>query len=155
MGQGARRFVGRLDHERIVAAIRRAEAGSTGQIRVHVSKRRVPHVQRAAEASFQKLGMTATDHRNGVLIYVAPRKRTFAIIGDLGIHERCGPAFWSEVAGAMEVNFREERFTEGIVQGISQAGAALARHFPRRPGAGPGTTRQAGVAGLPDEVIED
>jgi uncharacterized membrane protein len=139
-------FVKALDHDRIVAAIGEAESKSTGQIRVHITNRRVREVETAAAGEFEKLGMTATKERNGVLIYVAPRARRFAVIGDKAIHERCGPQFWKDVASAMENEFRRERFTEAIVEGVARAGHALAEHFPRR-----------GEVGneLPDEVTED
>ena len=48
----------------------------------------------AAQAQFAALGMDKTAERNGVLIYVAPRVRKFAIIGDAGVHTRCGDEFW-------------------------------------------------------------
>jgi uncharacterized membrane protein len=69
-----------------------------------------------------------------VLIFVAPRSRTFAIIGDEAIHARCGETFWHEVASAMEAEFRREDFTTGLVLGIDRAGALLAGHFPRGSG---------------------
>jgi uncharacterized membrane protein len=141
-------FLKELDHDRIVAAIRDAEARSRGELRVHVAGGDVGDVQQAAAKQFEAFGMTATAERSGVLIYVAPVSRKFAVIGDTGIHERCGPSFWSEVAAAMEADFRAGRFSDGIVNGIARAGEALARHFPRAAGG-------ADVNELPDDVTED
>lgn len=140
-------FLGELDHERIVAAIRAAEERTRGEIRVHASNRAVDDPQGEAARQFERLGMTATAERNGVLIYVAPRRQRFAILGDSGIHEKCGPDFWKEVAAAMEQDFRKGRFTEGLLKGIAKAGDALATHFPR--------TAAADVNELPDQVSED
>jgi uncharacterized membrane protein len=126
-----RQFIHKLDHDRIVDAIRRAEARSRGEVRVHVSNQQPADVQKAAEAQFERLGMTATALRNGVLIYVAPPAQQFAVIGDLAIHERGGPGFWAAVAQAMEEDFRAGRFTDGIVKGVTRLGDALAAHFPR------------------------
>jgi uncharacterized membrane protein len=140
-------FIGELDQERIVTAIRAAEARTRGEIRVHASNRAVDDPQREAARQFERLGMTATAERNGVLIYVAPRSQRFAILGDSGIHEKCGPDFWKEVAAAMEQDFREGRFTEGLLKGIVKAGDALATHFPR--------TAAEDVNELPDQVSED
>lgn len=140
-------FVGRLDHDGIVAAIREAESRSRGEIRVHVSNRNVEDAQRSAAVQFSKLGMATTAERNGVLIYVAPSSQRFAVIGDQAIHEKCGPDFWRDVAGAMEQDFREGRFTEGIQKGIARAGEALSAHFPR--------TQAADRDELPNEVTED
>lgn len=124
-------FLHALDNDRIVAAIAEAENKSRGEIRVHVTNQAPAEVEAAARAQFEKLDMTRTDLRNGVLIYVAPVSQKFAVIGDAGIHERCGPTFWADIAAAMEADFRAGRFTDGIVKGVHEAGAALARYFPR------------------------
>ena len=140
-------FLKQLDHERILSAIGEAEGRSRGEVRVHVSNQPVGDVQKAAAAQFERLGMTATALRNGVLIYVAPTAQQFAVIGDLAIHERCGGGFWGAIAQAMEEDFRAGRFTDGIVKGVSRVGEALATHFPR--------TDQVDVNELPDQVTED
>ena len=142
-----RSFLSRLDHDRIVAAIREAEDRSRGEIRVHVARKAVEDPQRAAAALFEKLGMAATADRNGVLIFVAPASQRFAVVGDKGIHEKGGEGFWKDVASAMEEDFRQGRFTDGIVKGVAKAGDALAAHFPR--------TGRSDVNELPDEVSED
>jgi uncharacterized membrane protein len=140
-------FLSQVDQDRIVAAIRAVESSSRGELRVHASSRAVDDAQLEAARQFERLGMTATAERNGVLIYVAPRSQRFAILGDSGIHEKCGPDFWKQVADAMEHDFREGRFTEGLLRGIAVAGDALARFFPR--------TAAADVNELPDQVSED
>lgn len=141
-------FLNALDHERIVKAITQAEACSRAEVRVHVSNQAVDDPQKAAAAQFEKLGMTATAERNGVLIYVAPRSQKFAIIGDSGIHQSCGQSFWQEVAAAMESDFRAGRFTDGIVKGLARTGEALGTHFPRPEGV-------CDINELKDEVTED
>lgn len=143
-----RGFLKAIDHDRIVDAVRRAEAGTRGEIRVHASNKAVNDAQAAAAEIFEKLGMTTTKERNGVLIYVAPRSRRFAIVGDTAIHEKCGTAFWQEVAAAMETDFRNHHFTDGLVKGVERAGEALAVHFPRTAG-------DADVNELSDTVSED
>jgi uncharacterized membrane protein len=140
-------FLSRLDHDRIVAAIRAVEDRSRGEVRVHVARKAIDDPQRAAEVLFEKLGMHATGERNGVLLFVAPASQRFAVVGDKGIHEKMGPDFWKDVAAAMEEDFRQGRFTDGIVKGVAKAGDALATHFPR--------TGRPDVNELPDEVSED
>ena len=126
-------FLKTLDNERIVAAIRSAEEKSLGEIRVHVTDRKTlkTDVEAAARAQFEKLEMTRTELRNGVLIYVAPQSQSFAVIGDKGIHDCCGEGFWKGIATAMEADFAAGHFTEGIVKGVAEAGRALAENFPR------------------------
>jgi uncharacterized membrane protein len=141
-------FLGALDHERIVKAIQDAEARSRGEVRVHVSQQAVQDVEPAAARQFEALGMTRTAERNGVLLFVAPVSQTFAVVGDEGIHARCGPDFWKDVAAAVEADFRAGRFTDGIVKGVARVGDALATHFPRTDGT-------ADRNELADEVTED
>lgn len=122
----------KLDHERIQTAIASAEQRTSGEIRVVVSRASVPEPVAEAKKQFTRLGMTATAARNGVLILLAPRSHTYAIIGDKGIHERCGETFWKELAAAMGDAFKRGDFTTGLVLGIDRAGELLAAHFPRQ-----------------------
>ena len=92
--------------------------------------------------------MTKTAERNGVLLFVAPASQAFAVVGDRGIHERCGPDFWKDVAAAVEADFKAGRYSDGIVKGVARLGDALATHFPRQTGA-------ADANELPDQVTED
>ncbi len=141
-------FLNALDDERIVAAIRAAESRTRAEIRVHVTHAEVSDAQAAGSAAFERLGMTATAERNGVLLFVAPASRSCAVLGDAAIHERCADGFWTAVAEAMAAQFRAGRFTEGILAGIEAVGAELARHFPRRRG-------EPDVNELPDTVSRD
>jgi uncharacterized membrane protein len=124
-------FFSKLENDRIVSAIGDAERKSSGEIRVHVTMRKPDDLEGRARRRFELLGMTETAGRNGVLFYIAPSIRRFQILGDAGVHEKCGPDFWKEVAAEMEERFRQEEFTEGIVRGVQKVGDLLARHFPR------------------------
>jgi uncharacterized membrane protein len=138
-------FLSRLDEARIVAAIRDAESRTTGEIRVFVTHRAAPDPIARATRRFEKLGMTETWERNAVLLYFAPANRKFAVIGDRGIHEKCGASFWEETVAQIGAQLRTEHFTDAIVLGVRQVGDLLARHFP-----GPGGSNE-----LPDEVQRD
>ncbi len=127
-------YFSKFDSDRIVAAIAAAEKASSGEIRVHVTRRVPKDLEARALRRFELLGMTKTAGRNGVLIYIAPRARQFRILGDVAIHEKCGEEFWREVAGTMEASFRKGEFTEGVVLGVERVGEVLARHFPRKAG---------------------
>ena len=124
-------FFSQLDNDRIVQAIADAESRSSGEIRVHVTQRKPADLEARARRRFELLGMTKTAERNGVLFYIAPGLRKFQILGDAGIHEKCGPDFWTEVAGEMEESFRRGDFTDGILRGVRKVGEVLAAHFPR------------------------
>jgi len=138
-------FIQLLDHPRIESAIAAAEAKTSGEIRVVVQHRPVDDAVSFAQAEFFRLGMQKTRDRNAVLLFVAPASQSFAIIGDEGVHQKCGNEFWNQLAAAMQADFRREDYTGALVGGIERAGALLAGHFPRRPD----DTNE-----LPDRVIE-
>jgi uncharacterized membrane protein len=125
-------FISQLDDAKIVAAIGEAERRTSGEIRVFISSREVDDALTNAKLRFEKLGMTRTRDRNGVLLYFAPRSRQFAICGDSGIDAKCGPKFWEGTAEEVSVRLRAGQFTEAIVHAVQTVGALLAEHFPRR-----------------------
>ncbi len=125
-------FFSEFDSERIVRAIGAAEGRTSAEIRVHVTRRVPEDIEARALRRFELLGMTKTAERNGVLIYIAPRAKRFRVLGDVAIHEKAGPEFWTGVAAVMEERFRKGEFTEGVLEGIARVGETLAAHFPRR-----------------------
>jgi uncharacterized membrane protein len=124
-------FKKRLHHDSVVDAIHQAEQTTTGEIRVIVSHKHVETPVPEAQKEFVRLGMNRSPGRNAVLIFVAPRSHTFAVIGDKAVHEKCGDEFWQKLAAAMTGYFRKSEFTEGIVHGVKKAGELLAEHFPK------------------------
>ncbi len=126
-------FLARLEYDRIVRAIGAAEQKTSGEIRVFVQRGEITDPMAAARAQFEKLGMMRTRERNGVLIFLAPRVQKFAVIGDQGVHEKCGDPFWQALTEAMRTYFQAQNFTDAVVHAIQEAGQLLAQHFPRRP----------------------
>jgi len=127
-----RKFLERLRHDDIVAAIREAEKKTSGEIRVFISHKAIEDPVVAAQSHFVRMGMDKTRDRNAVLIFVAPRSHKFAIIGDTGVHTRCGDSFWKEVAAEMSGHFKDGHFNRGLLHAIKKAGDLLAQHFPHR-----------------------
>jgi uncharacterized membrane protein len=127
-------FLLKLDDDKIVNAIAAAEQTTTGEIRVYVSSRQREDVVGAAQNRFVKLGMEKTRYRNAVLIFFAPESQTFAIVGDQGIHAKCGQTFWEEVRDAMAGALKEGRYTDAVILAVEKVGALLSKHFPPEPG---------------------
>lgn len=128
-----RRFLGESDLDAVSAAIAAAEAGTSAEIRVHLDARCPGEALARAALVFERLGMHRTAARNGVLIYVSIEDHKLAVLGDRGIHEWVGQAYWDRLVEAVTGHFRGRRFREGLVHAVGEAGAALGRHFPRRP----------------------
>jgi len=122
-----------IDVDKVKAAIAAAERETSGEIRVSVTRFFWGSVRRAAERAFDRLGMTHTKDRNGVLFFVVPARRKFVVLGDAGIHAKVGQEFWECVARLMSEHFRKGEFTDGLVAGIGEAGRELAAAFPYDP----------------------
>ena len=97
----------------------------------------------AAVEVFERLEMHKTKARNGILIFIAPERREFAILGDKGIDEVVPKDFWKEERDILLSFFKKEAFAEGIVQVIQQIGVKLKGHFPYEAG---------DINELPDEI---
>jgi uncharacterized membrane protein len=138
-----RRLLSEKDESVVLAAIRAAEARTSGEIRVHVERRCGGNAMAAAERWFRRLGMDATKDGNGVLFYVAVDDRAFAIVGGAGIHAKVGDPFWQALRDAMRDAFAEGKPLAGLTRAIDEAGRQLAEHFPRA-----GNDRNE----LPDEI---
>ncbi len=129
-----REFMSEPDLDAVRHAITQAEAGTSAEIRVHLDHRCPGDPMARAVAVFERLGMHKTAERHGVLIYVAIADRKLAVIGDQAIHERVGEGYWRALVAAVTAHFRDERPRDGFIHAVSDAGEALRRHFPRRPG---------------------
>ena len=114
----------------ITEAIQAAEKQTSGEIRVHIENRTHGSVMDRAAFWFEKLNMQKTDQRNGVLFYLAIGDKQFAILGDVGINKAVPKGFWDDIKLKMESLFREGEFTEGLKEGILEAGNQLKQHFP-------------------------
>jgi uncharacterized membrane protein len=125
-------FLEQIDKDRIVQAIGNAEKETSGEIRVHMQPTvRSADIRTVAERTFERLGMTKTALRNGVLLFIATEDRRFTVLGDRGIHEKVPAGFWDEIAAKMTIRFKNGEFTDGIIEAIHAAGDHLKQFFPR------------------------
>lgn len=127
-------FLAKLDQQRITEAIATAEKMTSGEIRVHVQPKAHGEIRAVAERTFERLGMTKTELRNGVLLFIACEEQRFTILGDRGINEKVPAGFWDEIAARLTIRFQHGEFTDGIVEAIHSAGEELRHFFPRAEG---------------------
>jgi uncharacterized membrane protein len=115
----------------IVRAIALAETGTTGEIRVHLTKRlieRNPHNR--ALWLFDRFGMTRTRQRNAVLLYVNLRRRRFAILGDQAIDQAVTQIYWRQLANQLTEDLRSTDPERAIAMAVESIGEKLKWHFP-------------------------
>lgn len=130
MGQSVRNFFTEAEKEDIRLAIKNAELDTSGEVRVHIENTCEGDVMDRAATLFDKLGMTRTKLRNGILFYLAVDNRKFAVIGDVGINLKVDEHFWDGIKMKMLVHFREGDFAQGLIEGIETVGQNLKKHFP-------------------------
>ena len=124
-----------IDLDRVEAAIRTAERAHLGRDPGGAWRASTSGATSAAppSAAFARLGMHRTRQRNGVLLFVAPRRRRFAVVGDAGIHQRVTEAFWNQISRRSEPSFTRGDLTAGLEHAIAAIGERLAEHFPPDP----------------------
>jgi uncharacterized membrane protein len=134
-----------VDVARVEEAVRAAERRTSGEIRVAIARFYFwGDVRAAAERAFARLRMDRTRDRNGVLVFLAPWRRRFAVLGDAGIHQKVGSAFWQQVAAVMTAELRRGDSTTALVRAVETIGEKLAAAFPYDP--------KSDVNELPDTV---
>jgi uncharacterized membrane protein len=110
----------------VVAAIKRAERGNRGEVRVHLEARAPGGDALArAEQLFRALGVHRTKDGTGVLLYVAVDDRKAAVFAGPGVHGAQGVTFWQGVTDAVAAEAREGRLAAGLVAALDLVGAAL------------------------------
>lgn len=126
----------------IEGEIRELEQGTRAELRVLIylkkiaslGKRPLDRVFEIARQRFAELGMTETEDRSGVLIFIAASDRLFAVVGDEGIDAKVLRDGWLDVVKKMGENFRKGRFEQGFRAAISHLAEVLKEHYPIKPG---------------------
>jgi len=123
-------FLEQLDQARIVEAIGAAESRTSVEIRVHIQPKAGGDILDVAKKTFERLGMTRTGLRNGVLLFIASEENQFVVLGDKGIDDEVPSGFWDEIAAKLTIRFKAGELTEGIIDAITAAGEQLRTYFP-------------------------
>ncbi len=131
----AKELLKKLDTPLIVSAISEVESKTTAELRIHLEN--TAHNQDAytrAKYWFEKLGMTKTTERNGVLLYIAVADHKLAILGDKGIYEKVSTDYWASIKEQLITAFKAEKYTEGLVDAVKNIGEVLIKYFPNHSG---------------------
>lgn len=123
-------FFSGKEKKQILAAVREAEKNTSGEIRVHLEYKSRGPVYGYAQKVFQRIGLTKTAQRNGVLIFLATKDKKFTVLGDVGINEKVPEGFWHDVVEIMQERFKQDKFVEGISEAVLRIGEKLKAYFP-------------------------
>jgi uncharacterized membrane protein len=114
-----RAFLSDDDLEAVARAVAEAERRTSAEVRVHLDHSCHGDALQQAIKVFERLGMHRTAARNGVLVYISVTDRKLTIIGDKGIHERVGEAYWQGLVTAVRERLREQQPRDGLIQAIA------------------------------------
>lgn len=136
----ARRAFPAAVRDRIEGVIKASEATHRGEIRFSVEGgfdlvpllRGVTARSRAL-ALFSELRVWDSKENTGVLLYLQLVDRQFEIVADRGINARVRQDEWDAICRQVEIAFQEHRYEDGVISGLREISALLARHFPARP----------------------
>ncbi len=127
-------FLSSTERERVKAAVRAAEARTSGEIRIHLDDAVVDEVMDRAAFVFTELEMHRTQDRNGALIYVSVSQHRAAVIGDIGIYEKLPHGFWNDTLHVMLQEFKKGQYCDGLCLGVERLGEQMRAHFPYERG---------------------
>ncbi len=121
------------DEERLIAAIKVAEAKTSGEIVVSIQDSIPQDIYQAAEDFFLKNKLNCTREHNAVLIMMAWHEQELAVIGDIGIHTKVPRNFWEQVINVIISQFSTGDIIGGLEAGIAEIARQLQHYFPLQP----------------------
>jgi len=140
-------FLTSEEETQVIEAIRKAEKETSGEIRVHLeSKNKEKPSMSYVWEVFNKIGMTDTKQKNGVLFYVDVHHHTFTIVGDEGINKVVPENFWEHIKQTVIYHFKQKQYAQGLVEGILLVGKQLKIFFPYQ---------KDDINELPDEISKN
>lgn len=141
-----RQFFSADENRQIVEAIRQAEKQTSGEVRIYVESKNpfVDPLDRAKEI-FYNLKMQETEHRNGVLLYLAMDHHELALFADEGIYQKAGADYWNNEVKQMIEGFTKHNIGDSIERCVLHIGQTLKEKFPYES-----TTDKNE---LPDEIV--
>ena len=124
----------RIEEQKIVEAIRKAELLTSGEIRVYIAKHCKEDALEKASIVFRKLKMHNTILRNAVLIFVCPTDKKAAILGDKGINSIIESDFWDNTMNEIISYCSKDLITEGICKAVDRVGNLIKQKYPSQEG---------------------
>jgi len=96
---------------------------------------RAAKVKERAILHFFTAGLTETDQRCAVLIFVSVNERRVELLADRGINEKIDSEQWNQLVEELITRIKAGEISQGIINAVEQCGELLKKHFPQK-GAG-------------------
>ena len=123
-------FLSTIEEQEVVAAIRKAELQTSGEIRVHIENTCKGDIENRALEVFSILKMQNTELHNAVLIYLAVDDKAFAIYGDRGINAVVSDSFWDDTKKTIQNHLKNGNPKQALVDGVLLTGQQLKAFYP-------------------------
>jgi uncharacterized membrane protein len=119
--------------------IAEVEKFTSGQIRLSIRDKRSlveklhkPH--ELAVKDFERMGMSNTKHKTGILIFIIFNERFYDILADEGIHPKIPISTWNGLELKLKEEFRNGNYLNGILHIIKNVGDILKQEYPKEEG---------------------
>ena len=123
-----------VDAARVRAAIEEAEHGTSAEIVVSIAPFFFGDVGAAARRAFERMGVANTRARNGVLVFVVPRRRQVVVLPDAEAEASLGEGAAAEIVDRVCAGFARGDATGGLADAVGRLGELLAVPFPWQSG---------------------
>lgn len=87
-----------------------------------------------AMEQFLAHGLSTTEGRTGVLIFVSLTERYAEIVADTAIASKVKQEMWDDLIARLIADVSSKRLTEGLIGAVERAGTILEEYFPIQPG---------------------
>jgi len=91
-------------------------------------------VHRSAQVAFLEFGVSETEARSGVLLFLCAIEHRVEIVADRGIAARVGAEVWQSVVADLVLALKQGQHLAGVKQALERIGDLLAHEFPRQAG---------------------
>ena len=117
------------------AEIANVEDVTSGEIRLSIREKRrfwekLYQPYELAVKDFEKLGITNTKHKTGILIFIIFDERYYNILADEGINAKIPEHIWNDMEEKLKDEFRNGNYFAGIMHLIDKMGRILKQEFP-------------------------
>lgn len=133
-----KRFFSKQDQHAIALAVEEAEHGHVGEIQVVIEgclpSRSAYHQDTLCRARqlFAEIGVWDTEYNSGVLLYLNLCEHKVEIVIDRGINNATTQQVWDEICQNIIQHLVQQKFKEGVIEGVKQIGEVLHQYYDRR-----------------------
>jgi uncharacterized membrane protein len=119
----------------ISAKIKEIEKATSAELVITIKEKRGwlekhKSITELAEKEFINAGIGKTKSGTGILFFLIFNAREFCILADKAIDDKVQQSVWDSMSKELVNNFKQEKYFDGIISVIDNAGKILSHYFP-------------------------